>query len=336
MALVARQPHFTGTCATVISKRAVAGNATGLAGIVNANCSDQAKASGHIPKASIANMTWSPDLILLSILACVFIYSLLSTAISKTILTLPILFVAMGYLLSEPLNHYADPHVLDEGKRLVAEVTLVLVLFSDASHVRFRKLRQLVNLPVRMLAIGLPLTVALGTLVVFMILPAGGLAMALLTAAVLTPTDAALGQTVVTSPDVPDHLRQTINVESGLNDGLALPFVLLGAILVSAGSGTAQTGGLALAVVLQIVLGPLIGAAFGWVYARAMDFAQTRGYMAQAAGGVAFLSGAFAAFTAAEAVGGNGFIAVFVAGMVFGSSYRNDCLLYTSPSPRDS
>ncbi len=266
----------------------------------------------------------SVDLILLSILAAIFIYSLLTNAISKTILTLPIIFMVVGYLCSRPLEMLAEPEVLNEGKRLIAEITLVLVLFSDASHVRFTQLRQSFNIPARMLIIGLPLTLAFGTAVAYALTPESGLAMALLTAAVLTPTDAALGQTVVTSHEVPTRLSQTINVESGLNDGLVLPFVLFGAILASAEMGGAHTDGLAISAITQVFLGPIVGIAFGWVFAKAMDVAQNRNLMAEAAGGVAFLSVAFAAYIGSELVGGNGFIAAFVAGMVFGNTYKHE------------
>ncbi|MGJ8616441.1 MAG: cation:proton antiporter [Sulfitobacter sp.] len=261
---------------------------------------------------------------MLAVLMCIIVYSLLTKAIAKTILTLPIIFMVIGYLVSQEISMLAEPKALDEGKRLLAEITLILVLFSDASHVRFSRLRESFRIPMRMLVIGLPLTVGLGTCVAYLLSPESGVAMALLTAAVLTPTDAALGQTVVTSPDVPQRLSQTINVESGLNDGLVLPFVLFGAILASAGMGDANTEGLATSAVLQILLGPVVGITFGWLFAKIMDAAQTRDFMAEAAGGVAFLSVAFSAFIAAELIGGNGFIAAFVAGMVFGNTYKHD------------
>ena len=264
------------------------------------------------------------ELILLGVLACIFLYSLLTNAISKTILTLPIIFMIVGYLCARPLEALAEPETLDEGKRLLAEITLILVLFSDASRVRFKTLRMNFKVPLRMLAIGLPLTVGLGMLVTYLLNPQSGLAMALLTAAVLTPTDAALGQTVVSSEDVPEHLRETINVESGLNDGLVLPFVLFGAILASAGMDGANTDGLAGAAMLQIILGPLVGIALGWGFAKAMDYAQTRDLMAKAAGGVAFLAVAFSAYIGSELIGGNGFIAAFIAGMVFGNTYQHE------------
>ena len=270
------------------------------------------------------HMHGSLGLTFLGILVCIFVFSTLSNAISKTIITLPIVFTGVGYLSSHPLETLAEPEVLDSGKRLIAEITLILVLFSDASHVRFRKLRENIGLPSRMLVIGLPLTILLGTAITYFTIPGTAFGIALLTAAVLTPTDAALGQTVVTSPKVPDHLRQTINVESGLNDGLVLPFVLLGAILASAGMEGAQTDGFATLIALQVTLGPLAGIVIGWLSAQAMNAARTLKVMPEVAGGVAFLSVAFSAYIGSEAVGGNGFIAAFVAGMVFGNVDRHD------------
>lgn len=258
------------------------------------------------------------------ILALFVVYSLISKALTRTVLTLPIIFVAAGFLLSEFATSASDPRLVHEGKRLLAEITLILVLFADASHVRFKRFAKTWKIPMRMLAFGLPVTLMFGTIVVFLLNPASGLAMALLTAAVLTPTDAALGQTVVSSPDVPGHLSQTINVESGLNDGLVLPFVLLGAILASSAMGEAHVDGLAGEAIIEVILGPLAGMAVGWFLAKAMDWSQNRGYMTDPAGGVVFLTGAFLSFLVAGIIGGNGFIAAFVGGMVFGNTYRHD------------
>jgi NhaP-type Na+/H+ or K+/H+ antiporter len=262
-------------------------------------------------------------LILLVLLAFA-LYSLFSKRIDRSVLTLPILFTGLGFLLSKPLSEVIPAGLIHEGKAGLAEVTLILVLFSDASHVRLRSLARGWQYPTRMLVIGLPLTIASGTAVAFWLNPTSGLAVALLTAAVLTPTDAALGQAVVNSPDVPDRLAQTINVESGLNDGLVLPFVLTGAILASGFAGEAHTAGLALEALIEVILGPLAGIAVGWVAARAMDWAQNRDLMQEAAGAVVFLVTAFAAYLFAVLIHGNGFIAAFVAGMVFGNSYRHN------------
>ena len=163
------------------------------------------------------------------------------------------------------------------------------MLFSDASHVRFQRLKQSYKIPTRMLVIGLPLTLAFGTLITIMTNPQSGVALPLLTAAVLTPTDAALVQTAVSSLDVPERLRQSVNFESGLNDGLVLPFVLVDAMLGATGPSDVHTAGFAWSVILQIVLGPFVGILCGWGLARAMDFAQTRNLMAEPAAGVFYL-----------------------------------------------
>jgi NhaP-type Na+/H+ or K+/H+ antiporter len=265
----------------------------------------------------------------LLVLVAFVLYSLFSRVIARSVVTLPILFTGLGLVLSDPLASALPQATVQAGGKLLAEVTLVLVLFSDASRVRFRRLAPLWTLPARMLLIGMPLTIAFGTLVAYLLNPGSGVAVALLTAAVLTPTDAALGQSVVTSPAVPLRLGQTINVESGLNDGLALPFVLLGAILASTQIGGFDAARLAEEALTEVILGPLAGIAVGWLSARAMDWSERRALRNEAAGAVIFLCTAFLAYLLAGVVGGNGFIAAFVAGMVFGNSFRHDIRFIT-------
>jgi len=264
------------------------------------------------------------EFILLAVLVCVVIYSLLTKSISQSLLTLPIIFIATGFAISGWVGKLGPADELRSIARLLAEITLVLVLFADASHVQFARLKQDYLIPLRMLLIGMPLTIGTGMLFVYWVSPAGGMAMALLTAAVLTPTDAALAQPVVSSPHVPPKLAQTINVESGLNDGLALPFVLLGAILASATMEHANTDGLALRTIMQIVIGPLVGIAVGRVVAKALDIATDHNWIVESAQGIVFVATAFISYLVAELIGGNGFISAFVAGAVFGNTYRHD------------
>lgn len=264
------------------------------------------------------------ELVLFGIFCCVVVYSLLTSLVSRTFLTLPIIFVAVGYAVSEPILMLGDHGTLRDYARYLAEVTLILILFADASHVRFAKLKESFQIPLRMLIIGMPLTIAVGTAAVWLIVPEGGFAMALLTAAVLTPTDAALGQSVVSNPKVPLRLSQTINVESGLNDGLALPFVLLGAVLAASSMENAEIDGLASMAIIQLILGPLVGIAIGWLIARGLQFADDRKWVLESAQGVVFIAAAFATYLGAELVGGNGFIAAFVGGAVFGNTYRRN------------
>lgn len=260
------------------------------------------------------------ELSVFAIAICIVVFSLLTKLINRSILTLPMIFTAIGYALSHPTMSLASAETLNGAVLIIAEATLILVLFSDASQVRFAKLRENYVLPLRMLVIGMPLSIALGTLVLTLINPWSILPVALLTAAVLTPTDAALGQTVVTSEKVPPHLRQTINVESGLNDGLALPFVLVGAMF---SAGAAGVDSLPTLIALQVILGPVVGIAAGWIVAKLLEQADARDLVAESARGVVFLTTAFVAYIGAELIGGNGFIAAFVAGAVFGNTYRN-------------
>jgi NhaP-type Na+/H+ or K+/H+ antiporter len=210
--------------------------------------------------------------------------------------------------------------------RAIVEITLVLVLFSDASGVKRDSLSGgNVAIPLRMLLIGLPLTVVLGTLVARWVSPDQPWALALLVAAILTPTDAALGQSVVSSPNVPKRISQSINIESGLNDGLAFPVVLVAAIFSARATG--YEGGQApdnvvVFAILQITLGLLVGALVGFGAAKLLDFAIDRNAATTVAQGLYFLSVAFLAYFAAEIIGGNGFIAAFVGGLVFGNTLR--------------
>ena len=208
---------------------------------------------------------------------------------------------------------------------LVAELTLILVLFSDAARINLKSVRQDHNLPSRMLLIGLPLTMLTGALVAAFVFPDFSFWEAALLAALLAPTDAALGQAVVSDKIVPIRIRQTINIESGLNDGIALPAILLLAALASAHFDSTGSVHWLLFGMSQITLGPLVGVVVGFVGARLIDTAATKHWMGDSSQGISILALAILAYTLAEVVGGNGFIATFVAGMVFGNSIRSAC-----------
>ena len=259
------------------------------------------------------------------IAAGVILYGLVSKKLDGTIITAPMVFAAFGLLIGEAVFGLAD---LDFGHGFIhglAEVTLILVLFSDAARIDLRQLRRDHNLPVRMLLIGMPLTIVLGTLVA-LALPLGlGFWEAALLAAILAPTDAALGQSVVSSPLVPTRIRQALNVESGLNDGIALPLVLLFAGLAGATHAGEGFQNWILFGAKQITLGPLAGLIIGGLGAWLMDRAVFKGWMGESFAGPAILGVALLAYAGAEIIGGNGFIAAFVAGLVYGNLVRDRC-----------
>jgi NhaP-type Na+/H+ or K+/H+ antiporter len=178
------------------------------------------------------------------------------------------------------------------------------------------------DLPLRMLAIGLPLTVIAGTACAFWLFPHATLASAFLVAAILAPTDPALGQSVVANRAIPVRIRQAINVESGLNDGLSLPIVLFAAALFGSSEGVGPSHWVLFAG-KQVVLGPLAGVVAGFVGVRLIQVCAGRGWMTEPFKALAILSVAVLAYLVAELIGGNGFIAAFTAGLMLGGMVRD-------------
>ncbi|MDX1496107.1 MAG: cation:proton antiporter, partial [Salinisphaeraceae bacterium] len=239
----------------------------------------------------------------------------------------PILFTGFGYLLGEAGGDILDMRIDGTVLHHFAEFTLVLVLFTDAASVRIKQLQHNFFLPARMLLLGIPLTLLLGYAVAQWVSPQAPWAVALLVAAILTPTDAALGQTFVSSPKVPTKLREAISVESGLNDGLAVPIVIVAAILSAKATGTsfhAAPDNLSQFIAMQLVFGPLVGIALGYALARLLDRGIAADYVSDTGRAIAVLAGALLCFAFAELIGGNGFIAAFVGGLVLGNSLKAD------------
>ena len=249
-----------------------------------------------------------------------FLYSLVSERLRGAIITAPLVFTLFGFMLGAGGLGIATANPEHSAIHLIAEFTLILVLFTDAARMDLSRLRRDHNLPVRMLLFGLPLAIISGTVVASFLFPSFLFWEAALLAALLAPTDAALGQAVISDKEVPVRIRQAINVESGLNDGLALPAVLLFATLASAASDAPEAGQWIQFGVLQLTLGPLVGVAVGWAGARFIDTASERAWVEDSFQGIAILSLAVLVYLTAEMIGGNGFIAAFVGGMVFGNT----------------
>ena len=265
------------------------------------------------------------DLVTLAVIATGLVaYSVISGRLEGTIITAPLVFISFGFVIGDGGFGVAKID-LDHGAiHLLAEATLILVLFSDAARIDLSRLRIDHNLPVRMLVLGLPLVMVAGTGVAIVLFSQFSIWEAALLAAILAPTDAALGQAVVSDKAVPVRIRQAINVESGLNDGIALPVVLF---LASAASASQQpsTGDWIAFAGGQLILGPIVGAAVGFCGARVLDMAAERDWVTTAFQGIGVISVALLAFVTAELIGGNGFIAAFIGGMVFGNTVRHPC-----------
>ena len=259
------------------------------------------------------------------IAAGIVAYGLISKKVEGTIITAPMVFILFGFVISPAGFGLTEINLGHGAIHTLAEVTLVLVLFSDAARIDLALLRREHTLPVRMLSIGLPLTMGAGILVGALIFSDFSIWEIALLAAILAPTDAALGQSVVSSPYVPVRIRQALNVESGLNDGIALPVILIFASCAGAASGDKSIAYWAQFVAMQVILGPLVGIAVGYVGARLIDAAATKGWLTESFEGLSALGIAIIAFACAEQIQGNGFIAAFVTGLVFGNTVRHRC-----------
>lgn len=250
-------------------------------------------------------------------------YGLFSKKAEDSIITAPMVFVIIGLLVS-----FFDMELLREGPKAtfvkpLMEFTLLLVLFIDGSTIHLKSLKKDKSLPTRLLGIGLPLTMIMGALIAIPMFPEIRPLILILMAFILSPTDAALGQAVVTGEQVPRRIRQTINVESGLNDGIGLPPILVCIALLSGSAGEGFDGEYWLAFVAkQFIYGPVIGGAVGWIGGKLVEWACRKGMMANVYQMLASVSIAVLSFWCAEYLGGNGFIAAFVAGMLLG--VRND------------
>ena len=248
-------------------------------------------------------------------LGLVVVYGAVAIRLGRFSITMPIIFVAVGALMG-PQGLVSTKDV-----ELLTEMTLALLLFADASTLNFRQVTDDARLPGRLLLIGMPLIIALGGLVAYGLFPEEGLGFALLLGAILAPTDAALGLPIFNNPRVPVRIRRALNVESGLNDGIATPFIALFTALALS-LETQQTGGWLLSALGEIGIGLGVGIAAGllggWLYTAAVKRSWTSATGEQ----IGNLALALCALMAAKALGGNGFVAAFVGGLMFGHATR--------------
>lgn len=256
------------------------------------------------------------------------IYSLTSRWLGRSSFTGPMLFAGAGLLFGlgafggVSAGEVIGFEIGNESIQILLEGTLAIVLFADAVSVDYPAVRAEAFLPGRLLGIGLPLTIAVGTGLAYALFPDLGFWGAAVVAIVLAPTDAALGQAVVSNPRVPAMVRQGLTVESGLNDGIAVPFLT---VAIAGVANDLQTGAeIATVFVEEIGFAVVVGLALGYVGAQAMRFSSGRGWMGREGRQVLVVFLAVLAYVAADRVGGSGFIAAFVGGAVFGHLVRRD------------
>ena len=258
-------------------------------------------------------MQWALALVALALIGVAAV----SRRLAGSPVTPTMVFVAFGLLVGPRVLDGIDLSSKGSLTRTLAEATLTLVLFSDASRINLGQLRRSVGLPSRLLGVGLPLTIGLGALVAGLIFKQLTVGEAVVLGVILAPTDAALGQAVVTEPRVPSRIRQGLNVESGLNDGICVPLLFAAVAIADVESNIAGGRGAMSLLLQEVGYGVIGGVLAGAVVAVVVVQAGRRGLIEAHWKQVIPAAGAALAYGIANALDGSGFIAAFVAGIVF-------------------
>ena len=251
--------------------------------------------------------------LIVAFIVLAFLYSLVSGRLDRTVVTAPIVFTAAGMVVLLGFPELRDRLVDREVFLRAASIGLVLLLFTDASRTDLRVLKDIRNLPARLLSTGMLLTLLLGAVAAKVIFPRLSLWEAGILAAILAPTDAGLGQVIVSSPRVPMKIRQALNVEAGLNDGLSVPFLLF--FIALAGAAEAHRPVLAKFIVEQLVFGGLIGIGIGLAGGWLLGLAHRKEWMAESWQPLGVVALPLLCAIASERTGASMFIAAFVAGL---------------------
>jgi len=258
-------------------------------------------------------------LMILGIALVILGYGLFSKLFGKYNISGPMVFTTVGILLS-PLVMGGEPiKVNGDIVQITAEITLILVLFGDSSALNLTQLKKHWRLPFRLLFVAMPITIVIATLTGIYFFPNESLLYVLLLALILAPTDAALGKIVVSDERIPKVVRNTINVESGLNDGVVFPILLTVLAMIASNSDTAQSGWMTY-IAQQVVIGAIAGGFAGWTGAKIMMKAVKRGWMEEQYSNLAPVALAIFSFYFAEHFGGNGYISAFFSGLFLGNT----------------
>jgi NhaP-type Na+/H+ or K+/H+ antiporter len=244
-------------------------------------------------------------------------YGAVSARLQTTVITQAMVFVALGLLVGNRVLDLVEADAANQFVRHLAEATLTLVLFTDAVRVNLGRLRRESLVPARLLGIGLPLTIVVGTAAGLALFPQLNIWTAAALATILAPTDAALGLPVVSNRRLPSRIRQGLNVESGLNDGVCVPLLIIFLTMAQAEEGVGHVEPLRV-VLEEIGFGVIGGVVAGALGAWALRRFAARGWMDGTWKQINAVATPLLAYTVATALGGSGFIAAFVAGIVFG------------------
>ena len=249
----------------------------------------------------------------------VFCYTLIAGRLERAPASGPIVFVASGFLMGPMVLGWFDGSVSRTEMRMLADLTLAVILFVDAANANLTVLKRQFQIPARMLFLGLPGVIVLGTLTAAVLFDNLSLLEAAILGTMLAATDAALGKAVITNQSVPTQIREGLNFESGLNDGLCVPILLvLVALAIAGGSEAGGTQHAVHLVIKELGIGLLVGLGLTAAAAWAMRWCRDQGWLTEIWKQVTVVALAIACFAVAQSLHGSGYIAAFVGGLLFG------------------
>ena len=262
--------------------------------------------------------------ILTVLAAFAFFYSVVASRLERTPISGAVVYLFFGLLCGSYGLKLVELDAGGEGLKRLAEFTLALVLFSDSANANMAVLRKVKGIPLRLLLVGLPLTILAGFGVGCLIFDELSFFEIALLATMLAPTDAALGQAVVTNEAVPAKVRESLNVESGLNDGICVPVLLVFLALVTGATSGNETASLVVRLALEeIGIGAAVGIVLAILGSSLLKWSGTRGWITGAWIQIPVVALAMFCFALSQWLGGSGFIGAFVGGLLFGGLMRN-------------
>ncbi|PQB05695.1 cation:proton antiporter [Aureitalea marina] len=250
-----------------------------------------------------------------------FIYGLFSQRLNSLSISGPMVFTVLG-LLSSKLEGIQALNIDNESLTLIGQIALIAILFTDASNISLKDFFKVYKTPIRLLFIGLPLTMIVGTLTAKLFFPGYDWLLLAVLAFILSPTDAALGQAVVQSEMVPKKIRESINVESGLNDGLVLPPILICLAMLQEPATDLNSANLLPYIAKQLLLAPLVGSITGWGGSKLINWSVRKRLSDHLFQGISIVALAIVSYVLAEHLGGNGYISAFVSGLFFNADSK--------------
>lgn len=267
----------------------------------------------------------------LAILAVfIFLYSLIAGRIDRSWLSGPIIFVTAGFIMGPMVLGWFSAGETRSDLRTLADLTLAVVLFSDAANANLSTLKRKFGIPARMLLLGLPGSIVLGFMLAFVMFDVLTVFEAAMLGTMLAATDAALGKAVVSNTAVPDRLREGLNVESGLNDGLCVPILFVFIALELSAEGGIEEGLVMTLLAEELGIGLLVGLGTAFFGSWLLAICAKRGWVTEIWIQVTIVALAVSCFALAQSLHGSGYIAAFSGGMLFGflaGKHKHELLL---------